>query len=37
MTTISQALGEQSSSLSESVVQCVQKYFGELKGTEPVD
>lgn len=37
MTTISQALGEAKSSLSESVVQSVQKYFSELKGTEPVD
>ncbi|MCX7114989.1 MAG: Fis family transcriptional regulator [Gammaproteobacteria bacterium] len=37
MTTISQSLGEAKSSLSESVVQSVQKYFSELKGTEPVD
>ncbi len=37
MTTISQALGESKSSLAESVIQSVQKYFSELKGTEPVD
>lgn len=37
MTTISQALGEKQSSLSESVIQCVQKYFTELKGSDPVD
>ena len=37
MTTLSQSLGESKSPLSDSVVQCVQKYFAELKGTEPVD
>ena len=37
MTTISQVLGEQSSSLSSSVVQSVQNYFSELKGADPVD
>lgn len=37
MMTISQALGASQSSLSESVVQSVQKYFTELKGAEPVE
>ena len=37
MSTISQILGDNKSSLSESVIQSVQKYFSELKGTEPVD
>jgi Fis family transcriptional regulator, factor for inversion stimulation protein len=37
MTTISQALGETQSPLADSVIQCVQKYFSELKGTDPVD
>lgn len=37
MATISQELGEKQSSLAESVIQCVQKYFSELKGSDPVD
>lgn len=37
MTTISKALGDVNSSLSDSVTQCVQKYFSELKGSDPVD
>lgn len=37
MSTISQALQENNTSLSESVVHCVQKYFQELKGEEPVE
>lgn len=37
MTTISGQVGEASASLAESVTQAVQKYFSELKGTEPVD
>lgn len=37
MTTINYSLGESNSSLAASVTQSVQKYFSELKGSEPVD
>ncbi|MDP3560283.1 MAG: helix-turn-helix domain-containing protein [Legionellaceae bacterium] len=37
MSTISQQLGNQGASLADNVAQSVQKYFTELKGTEPVD
>lgn len=37
MASISQLLGESQVSLSESVIQCVQKYFSELKGADPVN
>ncbi|KTD23018.1 helix-turn-helix domain-containing protein [Legionella londiniensis] len=37
MTTISNEAGEATGSLAESVTQCVQKYFSELKDTDPVD
>ena len=37
MTTISNDALENTSSLSASVTQSVQKYFSELKGTDPVD
>ncbi|OGV27812.1 MAG: Fis family transcriptional regulator [Legionellales bacterium RIFCSPHIGHO2_12_FULL_37_14] len=37
MASISQLLGESQTSLSDSVVQCVQKYFSELNGADPVD
>ena len=37
MTTTKQSLGGPNSSLAASVTQSVQKYFSELKGTEPVD
>lgn len=37
MTTINHSLGESNTSLADSVTQSVQKYFSELKGTEPVD
>lgn len=35
--TISNAIGEETISLAESVTQAVKKYFTELKGTSPVD
>jgi Fis family transcriptional regulator, factor for inversion stimulation protein len=34
---ISTEMGESTTSLAESVTQSVQKYFSELKGTDPVD
>jgi len=37
MTTISNDAGETTSSLATSVTHSVQRYFGELKGSEPVD
>jgi DNA-binding protein Fis len=37
MTTVNYSLGESNSSLAASVTQSVQKYFSELKGSEPVD
>lgn len=37
MASISQLLGESQVSLSGSVIQCVQKYFSELKGADPVN
>ena len=37
MTTISNEAAETAASLAASVTQSVQKYFSELKGTDPVD
>ena len=37
MTTISNEIGDTTASLAASVTQSVQKYFSELKGTDPVD
>ncbi len=37
MSAISHATGETTASLAASVTQAVQKYFSELKGTDPVD
>ena len=37
MTTFSNEVGESTKSLADSVTQSVQKYFSELKGTDPVD
>lgn len=37
MTTISSQVGVGSTSLADSVTQAVQKYFSELKGSDPVD
>ena len=37
MTTINSQTGADNASLAESVTQAVQKYFSELKGSEPVD
>lgn len=37
MTTISNEVAEQTSSLAACVTQAVQNYFAELKGTDPVD
>jgi Fis family transcriptional regulator, factor for inversion stimulation protein len=37
MTSISNVAGETTASLAESVTLSVQKYFSELKGTDPVD
>lgn len=37
MATISNQLGDTTGSLAASVTQSVQKYFSELKGTDPVD
>lgn len=37
MTTISNEVAEQTSSLAACVTQAVQNYFTELKGTDPVD
>lgn len=37
MTTISNEVAEQTSSLAACVTQAVQNYFSELKGTDPVD
>ncbi len=37
MTTISNEIGDTTTALAESVTQSVQKYFSELKGTDPVE
>ncbi|OEH46068.1 hypothetical protein lpari_02951 [Legionella parisiensis] len=37
MTTISNEVVDNTASLAESVTLSVQKYFSELKGTDPVD
>lgn len=37
MTTITSQMSDSSTSLADSVTQSVQKYFSELKGTEPVN
>ncbi len=37
MTTVSESLGEKHSLVADSVIRSVQKYFAELKGSEPVD
>ena len=35
--TSNEAAGKTTTSLSDSVTQCVKKYFSELKGSDPVD